>query len=372
VALFPFEATERELAEQTEVYVKAVCKLLESEFLVLPRGDGFIDYATFDKGYEALKRTTRGFVTFDCERISDVAIDVPISLVVLRSMLGFTPPEWAYVTTQSTGEEIQQGFARTLDREVRLSPLRRMNVSEQRAKRIRSMVEAACSLLSKECPGVKADKIHRLDKADTKEGPQTIQSLANVGVPYSMLLYERFLGRPFAGHRDSVSELVGDSLETKIEEALVAAGISCVKTKRAQRVPGFDQAPDFMVPNQLAPQVVIEAKITEDDGTARDKVTRVQHLHALSMRGVGRGRPPKFEVVACIGGRGFGVRREDMKKLLLATRGKTFTMKQLDKIVDHTKLSAFRTKSDPPPVPPVLPPDASAASSSRRPRKEAK
>jgi hypothetical protein len=29
-----------------------------------------------------------------------------------------------------------------------------------------------------------------------------------------MLLYERFLGRPFAGHRDSVSELVGDSLES--------------------------------------------------------------------------------------------------------------------------------------------------------------
>ncbi|MCY3955554.1 MAG: hypothetical protein OXF47_06125 [Nitrospira sp.] len=29
---------------------------------------------------------------------------------------------------------------------------------------------------------------------------------------------------------------------------------------------------------------------------------------------------PKFEVVACIAGRGFGVRREDMKKLLLFTR----------------------------------------------------
>ena len=35
---------------------------------------------------------------------------------------------------------------------------------------------------------------------------------------------------------------------------------------------------------------------------------------------------PKFEVVACIAGRGFRVRREDMKKLLLATRGKVFTL----------------------------------------------
>jgi hypothetical protein len=29
--------------------------------------------------------------------------------------------------------------------------------------------------------------------------------------------------------------------------------------------------------------VVIEAKITEDDGTARDKVTRVQHLERLDL-----------------------------------------------------------------------------------------
>ena len=31
---------------------------------------------------------------------------------------------------------------------------------------------------------------------------------------------------------------------------------------------------------------------------------------------------PAFEVVACIDGRGFGVRREDMRNLLLITEGK--------------------------------------------------
>jgi len=69
----------------------------------------------------------------------------------------------------------------------------------------------------------------------------------------------------------------------------------------------------------------------EDDGTARDKVTRVEHLGALSLLGQPRNQP-KFEVIACIAciaGRGFCVRREDMKKLLLATRGKVFTLKNL-------------------------------------------
>lgn len=89
---------------------------------------------------------------------------------------------------------------------------------------------------------------------------------------------------------------------------------------------------------------MIEAKITEDDGTARDKVTRVQHLGNLSMQGVSPTEPPRFEVVACIAGRGFGVRREDMRKLLLATRGKVFTLQNMPRLIDCTRLADFRTR----------------------------
>ena len=52
---------------------------------------------------------------------------------------------------------------------------------------------------------------------------------------------------------------------------------------------------------------------------------------------------PKFEVVACIAGRGFKIRREDMKKLLLATRGKVFTLQNLQHLVESTRLQEFRT-----------------------------
>ena len=164
-----------------------------------------------------------------------------------------------------------------------------------------------------------------------------------MGVPYAMLLYERFLGRPFAGHRDSVSELIGNVLESAIEEILQKTGVSFRKTKRAERIEGFDQTPDFIIPSEFNPQVIIEAKTTEDDGTARDKVTRIQHLGELSMAGQPEDQP-KYEVIACIGGRGFGVRREDMKKMLLATRGKVFTLKTLDRLIECTNLKHFRSK----------------------------
>ena len=71
-------------------------------------------------------------------------------------------------------------------------------------------------------------------------GLAAARDLSGMGVPYAMLLYERFLGRPFAGHRDSVSELIGDVLELAIETELSNAVSVSEKTRRAERIPGFD------------------------------------------------------------------------------------------------------------------------------------
>lgn len=339
---YPFEVPFSELEADPDAFVSAIFACLESEFLVLPKGEGFIDYPVFEGGYEALKQATHGFQNNDAELVMKVVLQNPMVIIVLRTMLGFTPPEWAYIATQRTDVKVTQGFIRTLDRSIRRTPLVPLSSSHITIERVRSLVETACRLLGAAVPRVDSDKIHRLDKADTCGGSDSIKALSGMGVPYAMLLYERFLGRPFAGHRDSVSELIGDSLESAIEEVLSRAGISYRKTKRAERIAGFDQAPDFIVPSEFNPQVVIEAKITEDDGTARDKVTRIQHLASLSLMG----RPqnsPKFEVVACIAGRGFGVRRGDMKKLLLATRGKVFTLKTLERLIEHGRLREFRS-----------------------------
>ena len=340
---YPFEVSYEEIEAAPEPFISAIFSCLESEFLILPKGDGFVEYPVFEQAYETLKRTTGGFNNLTGDVVFAAAKQTPLTLIVLRTMLGFTPPEWAYVATQRSSIEVTQGFARSLDRNIRMSPFSPLRLSTTAAQRLEALVNTACVLLNSPAPATDADKIHRLDKADTREGGATIRSLAGIGVPYAMLLYERLLGRSFAGHRDSVSELVGDILELAIEDTLTKAGISPRKTKRAEKISGFDQAPDFIVPDEFNPQVIIEAKLTEDDGTARDKVTRVQHLGALSMAG----RPkdsPKYEVVACIAGRGFGVRREDMRKLLLATHGKVFTLKTLDRLVAHTRLKEFRTR----------------------------
>ena len=340
---FPFEVSFDELRADPDAYVDAVFDCLESEFMVMPRGHGFVEFPTFESGYETLKRVTRGFREVTSENVTSAVINAPVALLVLRCMLGFTPPEWAEYAKRHTGVPITQGAARSLDRTIRMDPDRDLaGIGTVTRERLDALITAACHLLRCGVPSVPRDSLHRSDKADTREGLASLRSIADLGAPYSVLLYERFLGRPFAAHRDSVSELVGNLVESAIEDVLTRAGISYRKTRRAERVTGFDQAPDFIVPNEFNPQVVIEAKLTEDDGTARDKVTRVQHLSSLSTID----RPPDqpaFEVVACIAGRGFGVRREDMRKLLLATRGKVFTLQNMKQLIEHTDLRAFRT-----------------------------
>lgn len=244
---FPFEVPFDEVRAHIDEHVSAVFSCLESEFLIMPKGTGFIEYAVFETGYEALKKATQQFTDITTNTLLVAVIEVPVSLLVLRTILGFTPPEWAYVSTQRTGVEIGQGFVRSVDRRIRLQPLKALSTKDISVSRIKALIETASQLLSEGAPEVSLDKLHRLDKADTQTGLDSLRAVAELGAPYAMLLYERFLGRPFAGHRDSVSELVGDTMELAIEKVLSEAGISYRKTKRAERLPGFDQAPDFIV-----------------------------------------------------------------------------------------------------------------------------
>ena len=339
----PYLAAAAEIERDLEAYVDAVWASLESQFLVLPRGEGFIEYARFQEAYETLKRATGDFREVQPTAVWDALITDSLSLVVLRCILGLTPPEWAALAASDSGLPITQGFARSLDGKVRADRDHLARLSHRKAatlERVDAMVETACGHIVAGVTERAPDTLHRLDKVDTSEGLASVRRAADFHVPYAMLLYERFLGRPFASHRDAISELVGDVMESAVEAELNANGVSFRKTKRAEKVPTFDQAPDFITPDEYAPAVVIEAKITNDDGTARDKFTRIIHLVEQSRQRVARGESG-FEVIACIDGRGFGIRREDMRRLLVALDGKVFTLSTLKDLVANTGLSRF-------------------------------
>ena len=58
---FPFEVRFAQVQENLDTYVDVVFETLRSEFLTMPKGEGFVEYPVFEQGYEALKQVTKGF-----------------------------------------------------------------------------------------------------------------------------------------------------------------------------------------------------------------------------------------------------------------------------------------------------------------------
>lgn len=343
----PFEANLEELSANLDDFVEITREDLQSSFLVMPKGDSFVEYRRFREAYEVLKQTTAAFRRLTPAIVWDAMQKDSLVFVVLRTILGVTPGEWADRAAADLDSDVSQGAAREFDKNCRTNKDYVANLSLTRSpkavERLEALVEIAYKYLEAGAPAVAVDKVHRLDKVDTAEGLDSLRHVADLEVPYPALLYERYLGRPFATHRDAVSELIGEVMEGAVESRLHDAGISARKTKRAERIPGFGQAPDFVIPDEISPEVVIEAKITNDDGTARDKVDRIVNLATESRKRVEEGRRG-FQVVACIDGRGFGERKERMRRLLTELEGKVFTLRTLDDLISHTKLAKYVSK----------------------------
>jgi hypothetical protein len=339
----PFEVEPGYLREHLDEMVNVTFSDLQSQFLVLPKGNNFVDYGEFQEAYEVLKHHTNAFTTFTNEVVWNALKEHSLCFLILRTILGVSPPEWADLANAEVGSTITQGYIRGLDQRCRTDKQRDLFTRLRQTASVEALISVAIHYISQGAPPGSADTVHRLNKVDTAKGLISLRHVSAHHVPYAVLLYERYLGRPFASHRDSVSEMIGDVMESAIEERLARNKITFRKTKRAEVVPGYDQAPDFFIPDEFHPAVLIEAKITGDDGTARDKATRIVHLAEMRDELVRQGRPG-FEVVACIDGRGFSVRRADMRRVLLRTEGKVFTLNTLDQLISHTRLREFLPK----------------------------
>ena len=326
--------------------VDVVFSNLQSQFLLMPRGPSFLEYVTFREAYEILRIETSGFSTINPERLWKALRLNSRVLLVIRTILGFSPPEWQELAASESNTEFVSNYARSLEGKIKNNPQffsSGAGQSQLNIQRVSAMLNIASKVLLAPPPGQLDGVVHRLNKYDTRSGIDSIKASSEKGVPYSAVLYERFLGRPFASHRDSVSEIVGKVMEAAIKERLETARVPFREPLRAERFADFDQAPDFFIPDEIEPAVVIEAKITSDDGTARDKVSRILRLAEMRDRKARNGEPT-WELIACIDGRGFGVRRQDMKDLLIATKGKLYTAETLDSMVQSTSLRKFVPK----------------------------
>ena len=340
------------VADQHRDRARGVLRTLQSHFEVMPRGGSFLTREGFQCGYEAFRKETSDGADLSSDAVLGAIRRDPRAWVVLRAIAGLTPGEAAYLAireAEDEGEEITiaQPVAREVDircrraEEVLLDdPGNAGLVARRHHNALSAMATYLPKVISRPCPPVQDDEVHRLDKFDTTGGQKTIHEAFNQEL-YPELLYERILGRPYASHRDSISESVGDLVEMRIEELLQEHRINYRKTRRREAVPGFPQAPDFLIADRgralftAEPEVdvAIEAKLTEDDGTARDKVARIKALRQNEDRRAAAGAHRR-EIVAVIDGRGFQHRVRDLADMLDACDGHVYTLTELDKLVE--------------------------------------
>lgn len=178
-----------------------------------------------------------------------------------------------------------------------------------------------------------------LDKRDTTNGWVTVGADA-AGVPYSALLYQRYVGGVWRQVQDAYSEVKGDNLlEIPISKLFDDAHIPYYRTpsgvsgaSAAAAKFGLSPGPDFVLPED-APTVIIEAKIGEakigeDGGTVRDKASRIKNLADFAH---GRG------LLACavVDGKGWSERPTALADVIIATGGRTYTLSTLPQILEH-------------------------------------
>lgn len=158
-----------------------------------------------------------------------------------------------------------------------------------------------------------------------------MQRYATEGVPLEVFLHQRHYGGAFRQLLDATSTDRGDILEDAVEELFGESGVKFIRTgshnqEEITRRFGVTvrPAPDFVVFNGSDTlRALIECKVANDGGTARDKAARYAALRAEAGR---LGGTPVFAVLA-----GLGWRRtaDALGPVVRDTDGRVFTLPTL-------------------------------------------
>jgi len=129
---------------------------------MMPRGNTFIEFNEFENAYGVMADETNGFSAFTAEHVLAAIRKNPLVFVVLRSILGFSPPELAHLASAGDTIRVTQGFTRTLDQRAR-NHTTLVPKTGTAKERLEALVRRACETISAGIPPSSSPKgIHRL------------------------------------------------------------------------------------------------------------------------------------------------------------------------------------------------------------------
>lgn len=315
---------------------KEFAKNLISLFDLIPWDASLIERRQFEQAYQATLVLTDSFKEISEENLAATMLECPPALVVLRTITGYTYDQLERACKEASGTTTPKERIKLLEA---LTEKPANFPTDRQASDIAALsaaiYRAVNRSLLKPIPNIEfAGFLDRQTKVDTDDGWSGVKRAATEGVTYSDLLYERYLGRPFAYVQDALSERKGNLLEDTIAEVFTGSHVPYHRAKMRERIPRFEQAPDFLVPDKDSPQCVVESKLSEDGGTARDKAARIFRLSETC-------RKHKITLVAFVDGRGFTRINDVLAPIMRWTHGWTFCLKTVGRLLEVPAIAQY-------------------------------
>lgn len=298
---------------------------LAPDFAYAPKLD-FYELPHFQAAYNSLARATVGFSDVSVERLTAAIQAEPTILLALRTITGLLKKEFAW-TTKLVAEPLG---LRPLS-ESKVDSMERFG-STTSAAQARIAAETIDQIMRGNIFGVPPGSFKtKQDKPDTADGWGSVLEYATNGVPYSIFLHQRHYGGPFRQVIDAASELRGDLIENAVEALFVEHEIQFIRTGSHNQDEITDRfeitvrpTPDFVVHDTAGNlRAMLECKLTNDGGTARDKALRFERLRDESVRLGG------VPLVAVLGGLGWMRVNDTLGPVIRDCDGRVFSVSNL-------------------------------------------
>lgn len=290
------------------------------------------ELAPLQKVYQGVWQATEGFALVGPSDLAAVLADVSGSLRIFRLLLGLTTQEFAASTEVLAGSGDGVGA---------------LSISNSRVKAIEAGAiptrrEAdSCALVVDRAMAdglfpVPAGRVRsKIAKPDTLQGWDSVREYARSGVPLAMFLHQRHYGGAFRQLLDATSGKRGDMLEQPVEDLFKLQKVPHVRTgshNQEEVAAKFGltvkPAPDFVVfDRSMTLRGMLECKVANDGGTARDKAARYRSLRVEANR---LGGVPVFAVLA---GLGWKRTADALGPVVRDTDGRTFTLPTLEEML---------------------------------------
>jgi hypothetical protein len=291
----------------------------------------FYEREYFAEVYTAAEERTAGFTDLGVEQLAVHLKADPRILLVLRTITGLTKEEFAH-STWLAGEvlgikPLGAGKVDSMERKG----------TSVTAKQARLVAVTLTQIMDGSLFGEPAhEELKRKQvKVDSEAGWASVPPLASNGVPYVDFLHQRHYGGAFRQIIDATSTIRGNVIESAVEAVFADNGVPYIRTGSnnqgdiAERFEITVQpAPDFVVyDNSGSLRAMLECKLTNNGGTARDKAFRFERLRAESIRLGG------IPLLAVLGGIGWARVNDTLGPVIRDTEGRVFTLSTLQNMM---------------------------------------